>query len=1274
MGHEDESTRPGHRRSVADLENTREEEALPANPPEQAQVRFPEQVIPTQRMDTEAATAPLTEPEARTVETPSLQIPEEPETQTKVLATTLRLIPTAQPNPLEEAEKLEERGQDDEAFEILAATFDAAPSDEVTLPLERLAKKLGRLEELAARAAKNLTTTDVAVRAALLGHLVYWYEQHLDRASEVPALVAELTNLDRTHPAVLRQAAEAALANGDVKLERELYLRALERMSRADEKVRMHVLLASKATQASDIARHHEAILVLDPAHFASLQVLERNAVEAGKHGEVASLLERQAEVAPHPAVAVGALFRLGALYENKLLKRDTAAEIYERLLRIEPAHADALAALERCYHAQRDWPNLARTLRTRAGQALPEDKAAILQLAADVYESKLEDFTSAIEVYDEILALDPKSRRTLSDLARVAERRNDWNATAAYRTRIAELAPTVRIASRELLELGHYLAAPLRDPTQARALYERAVTIDPSNAAAWEALQRTAMQANDEREVLRCLTERAKHTDGPRQRAALCVELAEASMMLGDANGAREAYEQAILADATNETAAAALLDALVAEGKVRDAAPLAELLVNAATRDGDDALRFRRLRTHSHVFLALADIDRAMASAVAALELRPDDPDAFAMLLSVCDAARDSKAVFAHGAPLLLRTATQENLLPPTLLVALAKLQRETDAIEDAVRTLERATKGYPDDIDILRELSDTHLSLGNFARAAELRAVLAQKAASVEQRFDWLVEAGEIWARRADDLESAAVVFEEARTLRPTDHWLLHTLMWIYSELGQWDVLSIVLEDIAKIQETPERKVKSLVAMAKVVEEKLGNRERAAGYLDQALDIDKTNLELFESLVRTLTTAKNWTALEHAYVTMIGRVKDDGNTALSFALFHQLGLIHRDRLGDASQAFEAFTEASRIRPDDTEVRKILTELLVVTNNVEHAISRSRELIEQNPHEPELFRELYELFLRAHEFDKAWCAVNVLATFDKLTPEQRQFHGDYPPKPVSDFTDRITEDAWHSHLLHPDLDASLTRLFAWLTPVVARVRFMDLSPELAARRPFTPNHTALYDLVRATFENGAEILGVPVPELVLGDPSNPMPFTPALVPFGAVQISIPALEARPDCLSFLVGKRLAEGRPELAARALFPSIPELTNVLGTAVRLLRNKPAPDALSARLDAGLLSVIAPHERAAICELVNHVTMAGGVVDAKRWLRAADLSSLRVGLFLACDVEPAKRVISAEPVTAADFPPRERLGELFKFATSDLYAELRDAVGIAIRSS
>jgi hypothetical protein len=162
---------------------------------------------------------------------------------------------------------------------------------------------------------------------------------------------------------------------------------------------------------------------------------------------------------------------------------------------------------------------------------------------------------------------------------------------------------------------------------------------------------------------------------------------------------------------------------------------------------------------------------------------------------------------------------------------------------------------------------------------------------------------------------------------------------------------------------------------------------------------------------------------------------------------------------------------------------------------------------------------------------------------------------------------------------------------------------------------------------------------------------------------------VNVDALTGIDAILPFVVGKRLAEQRPELAARAFFPAVSELTSMLATAVRVGLGERSPDPATQKLDRALFSVMSDDERASVSQAVTVAQAQGGKLDVKRWSQAADLSSMRVGLLLAQDVAIAKKAVSSEQQGPSDLTPREKIGELFLFATGDLYADLRQAIGI-----
>lgn len=641
------------------------------------------------------------------------------------------------------------------AFDAIAEAFEMAPEQpELIADVDRLGKETNRIGVLADRLRKKvLPRASDEMRAIYLGHLVYWYERVLGRGREVTPLVADIERHDKTHPVVLKRTAQLAALNGDVKGQREHLLRALERTIRKEERVALNVLLGEAFADTPDALKYYEEALETDPACLPALQAMKRIGREKENFEQVRWALERQVAVVATDGARVEALLELADLEESKFLKRDIAAELFERVLELAPGQATALKGLERCYHALREWPKLAHVLALRAEKTADKKaKTELLLLNAEVLESKLGDAAGALEVYRSLLKVDPKHRRVLSDIARLYEKLGDWSNHATYRARLAELAPTKRAMSQELVKLGEFLDMPDRDRIAARLQYERAVVIDPGNVAGWEALQRAAAEAGDERRVIECLEQRRNHTDVPRQRANVLVELGRIHLQRGDQEEGRKAFEAAIRADSSNEAAAIVMLDMYTAEARWADAAPLAELLVNAAIRDQDSDALFVRLRLATRIAAALGDADRAMLAAVGALDARPTDPAAQADLVSIASQCRASApSALTSGHARLAELAAAPDALSAENMVRLAAIQRDVGDFTNAAALLERAREQLPDDATIPRDLAEVYVSQGDFARATKLKLDLARSTDDEAVKFELLCEAGEIGASR-------------------------------------------------------------------------------------------------------------------------------------------------------------------------------------------------------------------------------------------------------------------------------------------------------------------------------------------------------------------------------------------------------------------------------------------------------------------------------------------------------------------------------------------
>ena len=1172
---------------------------------------------------------------------------------------------------------------EDQAFDALVEAFTADPLDPaIYTPLRALARKLLRWPELVETAKTLLSAeTEPARVLGLASHLSAWYRDELAAPHLADAYLAKIREIDPTHPAVHRRMASVYRQQNDWEGQRDELERALLRAETNEAKCTTAFALGylfegmARLDRAGE--RYKTAVAADPPNAFTALQGLERIYGAQEKYTDLIEVLKRQVEVAADDDERTTSLLRIAAIYEERFLKPQMAAQKFEQILALDPTRNEARDGVERCYRAMRAWNDLVRALEQRASiTEAGETRARIFLQVAEIQEQMRGDVGAAVAALLAASGAHEKNKRALYELARLSEKTGDFPAAAAFRAELAEQTRDPVKRAQIHAAIGEMLAIDDRDPTAARLHFEHAVDLDPTLLSAWQAIQHHAERAGEVTRVGECLQMRAGYTESGRLKALLYVDLAMLLLEeLGDERGAYEAYEQAVLADPTNEVAAGALLDVYVRTERWREASSACELLVHAATRDREIERACELLALAGKIAMAESDPPRALLAAVAAYDLMPK-----------ATRVRQEVIASAHrllATPKILSRATQELealLDDATGLGAhsLVMLGEIAAALGDEGRSLELFRKALVLDAyqpQAHARLAEAFAARGMFELAANHKEKQALGSRDDGEQFSLLVEAGDLWAQRAHDLEPATHAYEEALRIRPGDHRVLYTLLALYEKLQSWADLARTLRAIADLEDAQEKKAKAVYALAQLVRDKLSNVAWAAQLFEETLELDATRLDAFERIVRIHTERRDWPALEGAYRAMLKRLAADNDRSveedvdLKHAICHQLGLVYRDRLGDARNALASFRAAQSFKPDDEENRKIITELLVLTGDLPTAVDLTRVSVDRDPHDLAPYRELYALFLRQGAFDRAWCAVDLLAHLDArhLSDEQATFYASYPATRLEEVPGTLSAGAWDTHILHPELDPVLTAIFSLAAPIVVRAKLAGLSPKAHAKwlgpQVGDDQSDRSYHVLRA-FLDGAEILGVTAPALYArGGVNAPLnvPMAPALAVAPSLFVSMDLVTGLSSHeTAFLVGKHIAELQPELAARALFPTISELKELLHMVVRVTEGSAATS------DAAFLAAARPAEVDELRGIVQGALASASKLDVKRWSQLADMSTSRAGLVLAGTVKAAHRAVQAER-GPGDLTPYEWTSEIAKFVVSDTYAELRTAI-------
>jgi golgin subfamily B member 1 len=1157
---------------------------------------------------------------------------------------------------------LSDHGQ---AIDALLEAWRSDPTnDDILDHLEPLVRTENRWDEVLEQ-TRALAGVERQHRRALAYNeaMVRWLLRDVPDANLARQWVERVRVIDPTHALVHFMQAALSREHGDLKREIDELDLAVLSTRRKDDRARLHLILASRYLDERTLNRveakkQYEQAHRLYPDMMDPLRGLEQLAVASKDNVALAEVLRWQADADVEESERIEILLRLAKLEEEEFRRPELAARTLERLVARAPDHPGVLDELERCYRAARMWPELLAVLeRAAITDADTASRGARLKRLGDVLESKLGDVRAALETYRRLAGLMPEDETVLSELARLAEKVGDTVLAVHCRDRLAALAHEPAMRARHNLIAGQLLTPT--DPSLARRYFERAVVADATNASAWNALLWDARAENDQARVARYLEERANGAETPRARSMAFVELAEQRTKTGDAAGARSAWEQASAADPTNESAAAALLPAYLAEGRWTDAEPLCGVEISAAERDKDGYRLYLARRAQTLVGFALGKPDLALVAAIAAFESRREEDEARRDLVrAASDMRADPDVLKARDA--LIAIAERPDGLALESRVMLGEVFALIGENERAASLYDDVLTEKPDHERALAGLSQHHAASGNKVASLALKRQRAMAIADPHERLQTLLETAESFAKIREDA-LAAEVYEAARQLAPKELPILHRLLSLYQKHQKWAPLFEVLRSIAEVDVDPHRRAKTLFTMGQIASQELMDRGTALELFDKTLDVDPSQLEAFERIARILTETKDWTGLEQMYRKMIARADSRHDRGLSHVLNKQLGLVYRDRIGDIRLALQTLQTAAALS-DDEETQAMLRELLAAVGQTSGAVAITLDRVLKDPMDPRSYPALFELLASQNARDRALCVASAMSFLDVAHPMAISWRQSYPHPGIDGIALDLGPDGYRQ-LLHPELDPTLSEIFEIVAPAVVELALSRLGLRERLNHP-GPSLKGQDWLVKMV-SRGATVLGAPTPRLYARRVPGTA-FTAAATKPPSLVVYMQSLAGvSRDALAFMIGKRIVELTPPLLARALCPSISELKQLVSSAARIATDQMSPN------DHPLRERLKKDEVARIAAAVQTSMGQGGKLDVLRWSELADVSASYGGLLLAGDLEAARSAIALEPQAPGDLSPRDKMRELVAWYLGDACAELRRRLGLAL---
>jgi tetratricopeptide (TPR) repeat protein len=1125
-------------------------------------------------------------------------------------------------------------------------------------------------------------------------------ETQLGEGGRAKALYLEVLGADPAHATASEALIRMAEREGDFRLLAQLLERRAgtkRGLEKADALARVAEVYDDSLDDLAEATRRYEAVLELEPNHLGALKGLDRIYNRTGRYRELLDNLRRQVEVAASPRQKINILDRIASLEEEEFIEYAKAIETREAIVAIEPTNDGSLVALERLYRGLWRWDDLVQVLERHTSFVDDRDRKVELTLArATALADHMGSPDRAMQAYEEVLRLVPDQPQALEALARLRETSGDAQAALTAVEALATHAST-KEAQAELWTRAARLLEGHGDKDGAIVRYKLALEAMPRDAAILLALRHAYEERGEHAEVVALLERELSVTDGNLQRARLLAELANLfRTKLHDDARAEESAKKANALDPSNVDALTLLGDIAFEAARFAEAAKHFESLlgrtqllakpdavrmlsrfieavgkslpVRASTPPGVDASAVPaapalplRMVTAIDELRELAPDDLTVLETIARASFEFGDPKtaeaAYAELLDkgkdTLDLADRAKALYRRGesarragdvasAVTYLRDAADLDTTSTLALDALAKVYEKEEAWEDLVR------------------IKQSRLEL-----------------AIPSERFDLLLEIGDIEFQKMGDRRQAQKTLASALEERPDDRKLLTKLMQLYSEEKDWTKLIEVVLKLAEFVEDRRQHAKYLHTAAIVSWRQVGEVDNALAFYERALEFDPNLVRALEEVTTLCKEKGDHAGVERFLNRQLEIAKEANDRPKLVEVLKQLGELYRTSLSEPEMAIDAYEAAQAFDPDDKSLDDILADLYAsdVKNYLDKAVRAQAQMLRKNPYRVESYKLLRRLYTEAKQADAAWCLCQALAVLNLAEPDEERFYKRHLAQDPAAAQAVLGEDDWAS-LTHADVEPLLTRVFAIIQPVIIHARTQPLEAAGLDRR-YAIDLAQHSHAIAQTLNYAAGVLGMQ-PPLVFANPNDPggLGFLHTHEP--SIVLGQAAFDPNfgTQAMAFVAGRHLTYYRPGFYVRHLVPTGTGLKAWLFAAIKLSAPQfPIAPELEGQVQEATLAMtteLRGVERELLASQVSKLLQAGTTLDLKKWVASIDLTADRAGMLLAHSLEVATEGMRT-PEDAPGGAAKDRMKEIILFSISEPYLELRQKLGISIDS-
>jgi golgin subfamily B member 1 len=665
-------------------------------------------------------------------------------------------------------------------------------------------------------------------------------------------------------------------------------------------------------------------VLELAPADFRALAALETLYTQEARWEECVDVLERRAHALAGPEDQVDVLMQVASIWVDKIGDGGAAADVYERILGLDPGNLAASTELEQLYRQRKSWMKLIELLLSRTEfVSETKDRIDLLCQIAETYEQQLGDREAAFLSLQAAFREDYSNDHVAKELERLATVASKWNELLSEYTQLVQTIPDARQAADLWVKIARWYDSSVSRTDYGIASANQALQLDPTHIDALVALQDFYRKLAQWRELVQVLSRHAEVEQDPPKRVEILLALAETyETQLGDAAQAMVAYQHALDAD---ERCMAAIdaLERLYRRTQAWDR--LVEVLSTKShtVEDGELAVKLR-LQVGELWEDRLGDNDRAVEAFKEVLTVDPQNLEALKALERLYEKTGKMEAyldVLEHELEVTGvegdRVALYERMAE-VWEQQFGRIDRGIDCLQKVLLIDERHEKSY-------RELERLYRSTRQWDALADNYRRHILVAVDPDERTNLYVRMGKVYEEELKDPDRAIEAFNDVLSFEPSHIEALRGLGRLYEQTEQWEKAEDVMRRLITLVDDIE-KVDLNYRLGRIFDEQMRMPEIAEERLIEALSLDPTHVPSMLALLNLYR--RRGDALKAAQL-MVRAEQHTTNVLEKTRLLHEAGKIFQTEIGDEDRAGELFARTLELDPEHVEAAEPLSEI---------------------------------------------------------------------------------------------------------------------------------------------------------------------------------------------------------------------------------------------------------------------------------------------------------------------------------------------------------